>query len=244
MLKDLIVDSGTMQEAEVESILSDYVRYEVSPFSIVFTPAGMALPNKAKVLVYLVAILGWKFISEGEPKPDTRPSDLERALGMSGSTLRPILKRLSDSHLVTKEEGHYCIRFANLDAVKTEISVLSQKEPTQKRKQTQTLKSSRNSAKGKKKDTVKATDSKSSKTKGTRKKGPIRRKEVLKGLLAEGFFSEHRTLRQVEERLGEKAILLKVTDISGPIADLVRQDQLERKKIKIDKRMVWAYRAS
>ena len=37
-LKDLIVDSGTVTEALIEEIVSAYVKYEIDPHAIVFTP--------------------------------------------------------------------------------------------------------------------------------------------------------------------------------------------------------------
>ena len=68
-------------------------------------------------------------------------------------------------------------------------------------------------------------------------------KASLEALLDEGFFSEFRTLAQIVERLHELAINAKVTSLSGPVADLVRNKKLERKKADGNGKQIWAYRA-
>ena len=68
-------------------------------------------------------------------------------------------------------------------------------------------------------------------------------KASLEALLGEGFFSEFRTLAQIVERLRELAVNAKVTSLSGPVADLVRDKRLERKRAGKNGKQVWAYRA-
>ena len=130
-LKDLVVDRGKITEEMVEKIIANFVRYELDPNAIVLTPEGTTLKNDAKILVYLVAVLGWQYVIGEEHQVDTRPAALEIALGIPGGTLRPILKKLKDAHLLTVNKGHYSIHPSNLNA----ISQIVQGEKPQFRQQ-------------------------------------------------------------------------------------------------------------
>ena len=242
MLRDLVVEHGTLQEERIENVISKYIRYEVNPCQILLTQEGDSLPNKLKVLVYLVAVLGCQFVSPNEPIPMTRPSDLERTLGIIGNTLRPVLKDLSDSHLVWVEEGAYLVRYTDLEKVAREIaqhtskSVHRSEKPRRKpnsRKKKKTAKTEISTKGSPKQNETKNTD---------RKKRAVSASQALKSLLDEGFFAEYRTLRHVVDRLGEKAISIEITSVSGPIAELVRRDQLERKKSTANGKSAWVYR--
>ena len=115
-LKDLVVDSGAVTEKAIEEIVSGYVKYEVDPQGIVFTPAGNALGNAEKVIVYFAAVVGWKYVVDEPPFVSTKPADLEDAIGIGGGTLRPVLKKLKDNHILVVADRHYSIRASNLAA--------------------------------------------------------------------------------------------------------------------------------
>ena len=231
-LKNLIVDTGRETEEVIEEIISAYVRFEIEPHAIVFTPAGNQLGNAEKIIVYFAAVLGWKYVFDEPPGMSTKPADLEDALGIHGSTLRTVLKRLKDSHILAVTDGRYSIRASNLAAAAAVVS-------GEKRLPSSAAKSRR----------VKAGDSKvgvdttaKDKTTSKRKTGvPI--KASLEGLFGEGFFGEFRTLTQIVERLHELAVNAKVTSLSGPVAALVREKKLERKKADRNGKQVWTYRA-
>ena len=44
-LKDLVADRGKINEGMIESIISDFIRYDPGTYEIVLTPAGVALGN-------------------------------------------------------------------------------------------------------------------------------------------------------------------------------------------------------
>ena len=231
-LKDLIVDSGAVTEEAIENIISDYVRYEVDPPAVVFTPEGNALDNMAKVIVYSAAIFGWKHVLKDPPVVGTKPADLEDALGIPGGTLRPVLKKLKDNHLIAVADGHYSIRASNLSAAAGVVSGEKRVAASQPK--------SKNKKAG---DSSVAADTSAKNSAKPRKRAGLPIKDSLEALLSEGFFGEFRTLKQIVERFHEVAVIAKATSLSGPVADLVRDKIFERKKVDENGKQVWAYRA-
>ena len=230
-LKDLIVDTGEETEKALEEIISAYVRFEIEPHAIVFTAAGNALGNLEKVIVYCAAVFGWKYVVNEPPRVSTTPADLGDALGIHGSTIRSVLKKLKDNHVLAVADGHYSIHVSNLA---TAASVLSGEKH---------LPSSASKSKRVKPDNTKAGvgDTTRDRTRSRRKTGvPI--SASLDALLSEGFFGEFRTLAEVVERLHELAVNAKMTSLSGRVAALVREKKLERKKANRHGKQVWIYR--
>jgi hypothetical protein len=109
-LKDLVASKATLAEAEIENIVSPYVRYDADEKQIALTEAGAALPIRAKILVYLVALQGWPFIVQDEVPTNATPADIGDHLGMAGGSVRPTLTDLRDKHLVVAKSGRYAIR--------------------------------------------------------------------------------------------------------------------------------------
>jgi len=229
-LKDLIADRGKITEEHIEKIVSKFVRYDPKAVEVIFTPEAMQLNNEAKVLLYLVSIAGWEYVLDEEPDIETNPQALQEVLGIPGGSLRPTLKKLRESNLVSVSNSRYSIRPANLESIGKIIN--GEKKPP---------KPSKPSAK---KTKSQSTNSDGSNKAASAKRGsgtPI--KPSLERLLNDGFFQEYRTLRKVIERLHEQAIIAKTTSLSGPIAELVRNEKLERKKIEESGQQVWAYKA-
>jgi len=121
-LKDLVADHGMIAEETIEKIVAPYVRYDPAAHKIVWTPQAKSLGNDTKVLVFLVAVLGWQYVLDASQDVATKPADLEDELDIAGGTLRPILKRLKDSHLLAVVDGHYRVQLANLDSIEAAIA--------------------------------------------------------------------------------------------------------------------------
>lgn len=120
-LKDLTIKGTVLLEKQVEEIVSDYVRYDPETKEIILLPAANTLKNRAKVLLYLVALQGWPFVTK-EPVPtDATPASIEHALHIPGGTLRPTLKGLKDSHMILAKGRSYHIYPAALAHIRAEI---------------------------------------------------------------------------------------------------------------------------
>jgi hypothetical protein len=120
-LRDLVANKAALTEDGIEKIVGPYIRYDVEAKELALTPEGGELPSKAKILVYLVALQGWRFVTEESVAADAKPAQLERALGIQGNTLRPKLKALSDSHLIVSRDGRYSVGVASLAAIRRAI---------------------------------------------------------------------------------------------------------------------------
>lgn len=120
-LKDLTIKGTVLLEKQVEELVFDYARYDPEAKEIVLLPAANSLKNRAKVLVYLVALQGWPFVTKDPVPTDATPGSIEHALHIPGGTLRPILKGLKDSHMVLAKGRSYRIHPAALTQIKDVI---------------------------------------------------------------------------------------------------------------------------
>jgi hypothetical protein len=221
-LKDLVAKKSEISEAVIEAIVLKYVRYYTDTSEIGFTQEGAELSGENKVLVYLVALLGWRYVTENPPVNSTKPANLEKVLGIAGGTLRPILKNLKDAHLIASSAEGYTVREGNLEAIAAAINggkKASRKNVELARRVATTKKPS---------TTVKRSTG-----------SPISSK--VDAWIKEGFFKTPRTLRVVCERLHEQGVIAQQTSISGPLLRAVQQGHVVRRKISENGKEVWAY---
>src|SRR5262245_5628979 len=121
-LKDLIAPKAAMNEAAIEAIVNGYVTYDVDTKTVTLMPKAESLSNRAKILVYLVALQGWPFVVDDPVAAAMKPGELEEHLGMAGGSLRPNLTHLRDSRLVVVDDGAYSVRAAMLPAIAAELN--------------------------------------------------------------------------------------------------------------------------
>jgi hypothetical protein len=234
-LKDLIADDTKITEEMIEKIVVPYIRYNSAAHKIVWRPAGESLANEAKVLVFLVAVLGWQYVVEERQDVATKPADLEDELRIAGGSLRPILKKLKESHLLAVADGHYRVQLANLDSIQAAIAGST---PKVARKG-----GARKHASNKQDEA----DSERAEPVGDankKKRGVSRQlKPFLTEWTREGFFSEPKTLANLLERYHEHGVITKQTSLSGLMLEAVHDGLLARTKKDVGGKQVWAYSA-
>ncbi len=220
-LKDLIADKSALTEEAIEGIVSAHIHYYLDTGEIGFKPDGQSLSNERKILVYLTAIHGWRYVTDNPPDTPTKPANLSDALGIPGGTLRPTLKSLKDSHLITADGGEYAIQTSRLSAIASTVNG---------EKKTKGNKRTAKSARGKVK-----------KKKTASRKPASKITSRLQEWIKEGYFGRERTLQDVHTRFHEKGIIVQKTSLSGPLLQAVQEGHLKRKKLSIDGKNVWTY---
>jgi hypothetical protein len=230
-LKDLVADHRKIAEEAIERIVASYVRYDPAAYKIIWTPQGKSLGSDGRVLVLLVAVLGWQYVLDDSRDFPTKPADLEGELGITGGTLRPILKKLKDLHLLAVVDGHYRVQIGNIDAIEASIAG----ETSRIRGKGRARKPARIKLEGSDGDRL------DPKKKSRNTSGQL--KMFLTKWAGDGFFNEPKTLTNLLERYHEHGMITKQTSLSGLMLQAVREGLLTRAKIELDGKQVWAYRA-
>lgn len=225
-LKDLVAQKAALTEEAIEAIVSKYVRYDTDEMEIAFTPEFSALNNRSKVLVYLVALQGWPFVTDDAVETSAKPAAIGDVLGIPGGTLRPLLKEMKDGHLISVKSGAYSVRASHFDSVKAEISGSSSESPATKKKRKKATKK-----KPQKKDGDSATRRKNSGLGDT-----------ISEWIDDGFFDDGKTTADVRDRFHDEAVIVPVTSIPGYVNKAVRDKRLTRKKEDVNGKQVWVYR--
>ena len=223
-LKDLAAQKAALTEEAIEAIVADHVRYDIDEAEIAFTPGFNDLGNKSKILVYLVALQGWPFVTDDAIATGAKPAQMENVLAIPGGTLRPTLKDLKDRHLITVKGGVYSVRGSSLPSVESEVKSSSSASPPAKKKT-------------KKKTTKKTRGSGSGSTTKNAGLG-----EKFEEFVAEGFFDDGKTAKDIRDRFHEETIMVSTSVLPPYFIKAVGKDKtLKRKKEDIDGRKVWVY---
>lgn len=234
-LKNLVAQKAIITEAAIEEIIAKYARYDIDESVIVFTPAAAELSNKGKILVYLVALQGWPYVSESEVSTEAKPAIIEETIGIIGGTLRPVLKDLKDRHVILQRGGAYSVKSSSLDAIRVEIGMNEGNASTPRKR------------KGRKKPSAaKAggdvqTDSSKRKTPAKKRPAASGQAEAFDSWLMEGFFDEPRTLADVQQRFHEEGILVPQSNLPKHLLRGVRNKRVTRRKQEVKGKRVWVY---
>ncbi len=238
-LKDLIASRQDLNEAAIERVVKDYVRYDPGKDEIILTSEATRLPNKLKVLVYLVALEGWVYVKPELDGASAKPSQLESALGIPGGTLRPLLRDLAAERLVKSHGGAYRIVPANLTHVVTAIDAGSGEgsgAPSERR----TRRRAKQSPKVKDSGTpVKASDKPVNPKR--QKTGPTNAAAMFQSWVDKGFFLQPKSMKDMLQEFHNKGVIMKMTSLSKLPLTAVRSGALVRRKGEQNGRQVWLY---
>lgn len=237
-LKDLTAQKSALAEEAIEEIVADFIRYDVDDKEIVLTAEGAKLPNKSKILVFIVALQGWPFVSDQAVPTDVKPSDLEEKLGIPGGTLRPTLKDLKDRHILVARSGRYSARTASLQAIKEEL-----KDADRGSGRSRSTRQSRKKSATKTKSAEPDQSATSLKSPGG---GSVRIPDWIAKWIKDGFFEGLRTLGDVQNHFHELGMIVPQHRLSTPMKKAVTPSldepaPLKRSKREVNGKKVWVY---
>jgi hypothetical protein len=106
-LEDLVVDESEMARDELAKLLRPYVRF-ARDGTMLFEDSFQGLPARARVLCALLALRAMNILGL-RPDPGAGPQVLVDLTNMPPGTVRPKLRELAKSRLVTKEAGNYVV---------------------------------------------------------------------------------------------------------------------------------------
>jgi hypothetical protein len=241
-LKDLVAPKSALAEDAIEAMVKDYVRYDTDRHEIAFTPAAAALSNKAKVLLYLVALQGWSFVTDEAIAAEAKPGSIEEHIGIHGGTLRPLLKDLKDRHLIAVKAGKYSVRASSLAAIKREFDGAAA-PPT--RKMTKPKRASARAKESAGEQSAKAVGGKSANRGKPRKSSGNKGgnlSEQFNAWIDDGFFEQPRTIADVQKRFHQRAIIVPITSMPVYLLRAVRAGRLQRERQDVNGKQVWTYR--
>ena len=227
-LKDHITDSAKLSEAEIEAIVGGLLKYDPTSQAVVFLPKAQELSAEKKILLYLVALRGWKFVIEkNPPAADASPKEIERTTGIKGGTLRPILRDLSASKILDSRKGKYEIPAHNLSLVREAMSggkiIVTSKgvAPRDKKKKKQ----------------------KSTESKKPSRAGKPSLTEAFNKTLETGWFKGGKTLSELKEKLEEAGVIVPMSRLPVHLLGAIRAKppRLARHKDEREGKKVWVY---
>jgi len=234
-LKDLVASKALLAENVIEQIVSDYIRFDTEHKEIAFTTAANDLSNKARILVYLVALQGWPFVIDDMVSVDAKPAEIEENTGINGGTLRPLLKELKDRNIIAEKNGRYSVRAVALSTIERELN--GDGGPSTARPKRQS-----------KKTTPEADDAladEASNSGNAKKKvrglSTIGIGERFQKWIDDGYFETSKTLSEVQQRFHKEAIIVPKTSLPTYLLKGVRSGHLSRNKEDVNGKTVWVY---
>ena len=238
-LRDLVASKASLAEDVIEQIISDYVRFDPDHKEIVFTPEAHGLSNRAKTLIYLVALQGWPYVLEAVVPVDAKPAEIEEHTNIAGGTLRPLLKELKDRNIIAEKGGRYSVRAVALRTIQDELDAktagsLSRKHNPRRKKKGEVAPDS--PTEGANND-----DQSAGSEKKARRSSGGGVAERFQSWIDDGYFDKPKSLADVQARFHKEAIIVPQTSLPSYFLKGVRSGHLERDKAEVNGKTVWVY---
>lgn len=227
-LRDHTTDSAKLSEDMIESIVAGFVKYDPMTKSIHLLPKSGDLSNEKKLLLFLVAMRGWFFVLKDKDKvvSDASPTEIEKATGIKGGTLRPILRSLTQLKILTSKKGRYEVPAHNLVHVKELIRSAEKPSKTDHQKSF-TAKSKVNPKKERQK------------TRGSKYKPALG--EKFNELVEQKWFKGGKTTSDLKKKLDEMTVFPPIVQLPAYLLKAYRTGLLTRKKENVKEKNVWVY---
>jgi len=106
-LKDLVVNSGEIEEEALEGVLKDYFKYDQTGGILFTNRAFWKLPGDKKVALFLAGLLGRKFLEVEGIELSAANEEIARKLNMNESSVRVYISLLRKTgSVVTDKDKH------------------------------------------------------------------------------------------------------------------------------------------
>lgn len=227
-LKDHLIDSAKVSEQEIEAIIDGRAKYDAQTRTIVLFAQNLTL--KAKILLYLAALKGWKFVVDGPdiPSEEASPKEIMDTTGILDNSLRPTLSDLVSMGLVINRNGRYEI--AQHGLAKSRSLIIGEVAPMKPAAPVTP-------------DAAKIVAPKQKQKASRRASGWARPKLApsFKQLVENGWFKQPRTIADLKIELDRQTVNPKVTDLSGHLLAAYRRGELTRTREKQGAKLVYVY---
>lgn len=108
-LKDLVVNANEIEEAALERVVRTYFKYDQTG-GVLFTDRKFwKLPGDKRVILFLSALLGRKFLDLPGIETSASSGEIERQLGMNSSSVRVYISQLRRSGKVLSQNGRHTV---------------------------------------------------------------------------------------------------------------------------------------
>ncbi|MGE5297793.1 MAG: hypothetical protein ACM3KM_01370 [Acidobacteriaceae bacterium] len=224
-LTDHTIDSSKVSEELIESIISERVKYDPAKETVVLLPAARGMTNDKRILLYLAALKGWRFlIKENPPQESASPSGITKVTGIPGGSVRPLLRGLEDRKILITVKGKYEVPAHNLGRVRDIIIGTDKILPSQ----------GGNHEKKGKISNIDKNRTFSNKPSAS---------EAFNKLLQNKWFKDGRTLGELKNKLKEMAIIVPASQLPQYLLKACRGENplLNRKQETIEGKKLWVY---
>ncbi len=99
-IKDLVISSKDLLEETVEGVIRDDFKYSESGEIIIFDKSFWKLTGEQKILRYLAAAAGRRFLDLEKPEASLDNAQLSKSLNMNNNSVRGFLSKLRSRGLV------------------------------------------------------------------------------------------------------------------------------------------------
>lgn len=104
-IKDLVVSSEDLLEGVVEEVVRDHFKYNENGEILVVNKRFWKLKGEEKILLYLAAVAGRKFLDIETPELGLDNARISKGLNMNKNSVRAYLSQLRTRGLIETEKG-------------------------------------------------------------------------------------------------------------------------------------------